>query len=40
MIAPERTEFLTFIFDASGWGNMVATITPTPTTTPAPVYDD
>lgn len=40
MTAPERTEFLTFIFDASGWGNMVATITPTPTTTPAPVYDD
>ena len=33
----ERTEFLTYIFDASGWGNLVATITPTPTTTPAPV---
>ena len=36
MTQPERTEFLTFIFDASGWGNMVATITPTPTTTPHP----
>ena len=37
MTPAERTEFLTYIFDASGWGEMVATLTPTPTTTPRPV---
>jgi poly-gamma-glutamate synthesis protein (capsule biosynthesis protein) len=37
MTEPERTEFLTYIFNASGWGDLVATLTPTPTTTPRPV---
>ncbi len=36
MTPAERTEFLTYIFDASGWGEMIATLTPTPTETPVP----
>ncbi len=39
MTEPERTKFLSYIFDASGWGDLVATLTPTPTTTPRPPSD-
>lgn len=36
MTPVERNDFLTFIFNESGWGEMVPTLTPTPTRTPYP----